>query len=196
MDRNAMLAAFDFIGRRAQEMGKTIEMNVYGGSCLVLVSNFRVATDDVDAIFLNEDDLANRLADEAAARFGLEPDWINEAVQMFVGPGAGNDRQEYSALGEFPSDGIPGLRVFVPTPRYLLAMKLVASRVGPDADDGPDVHFLLDMCGVESREEMEAVVAEFYPRRALPARVAAALEGLWQAHLVRKGGGDAAKKPG
>ena len=47
-DRDALLDAFDQIGRAAVEAGTKLQIAVYGGSALMLASNFRFATEDVD----------------------------------------------------------------------------------------------------------------------------------------------------
>ena len=47
-DRDALLDAFDRIGRAAVEAGTKLQIAVYGGSALMLASNFRFATEDVD----------------------------------------------------------------------------------------------------------------------------------------------------
>jgi hypothetical protein len=45
--------SFGELGQLAHEAGRVIDVAVYGGSCLMLVSNFRVATADVDAVTAN-----------------------------------------------------------------------------------------------------------------------------------------------
>ena len=45
-DRDALLEAFDQIGRAAALAGTKLQIAVYGGSALMLVSNFRFATDN------------------------------------------------------------------------------------------------------------------------------------------------------
>lgn len=47
-DRDALLDAFDRIGRAAVAAGTKLQIAVYGGSALMLASNFRFATEDVD----------------------------------------------------------------------------------------------------------------------------------------------------
>ena len=47
-DRDALLDAFDQIGRAAAMAGTKLQIAVYGGSALMLASNFRFATEDVD----------------------------------------------------------------------------------------------------------------------------------------------------
>jgi hypothetical protein len=47
-DRYALLDAFDRIGHAAFEAVTKLQIAVYGGSALMLASNFRFATEDVD----------------------------------------------------------------------------------------------------------------------------------------------------
>jgi hypothetical protein len=47
-DRDALLDAFDRIGRAAALAGTKLQIAVYGGSALMLASNFRFTTEDVD----------------------------------------------------------------------------------------------------------------------------------------------------
>jgi hypothetical protein len=54
-NRDQLLAAFDRLGSRAREHGTRLEIAVYGGSALILASNFRFATEDVDAVTLEGD---------------------------------------------------------------------------------------------------------------------------------------------
>ena len=42
--------ALNELGQMAHDAGRVIDIAIYGGSCLMLVSNFRVATADVDAV--------------------------------------------------------------------------------------------------------------------------------------------------
>jgi hypothetical protein len=53
-DREALLDAFDQIGRAAVEAGTKLQIAVYGGSALMLASNFRFATEDVDVSRLEQ----------------------------------------------------------------------------------------------------------------------------------------------
>jgi hypothetical protein len=48
LDRQKLTEAFDEIGRAAAAAGTQLQIAVYGGSALLLASNFRFATEDVD----------------------------------------------------------------------------------------------------------------------------------------------------
>jgi hypothetical protein len=53
--------AFDAMGQMAAERGLVIEIAVYGGSCLILASDIRGTSGDVDAVFLNDGKTIRRL---------------------------------------------------------------------------------------------------------------------------------------
>jgi hypothetical protein len=50
----ALADALDELGQIAHEAGSVIDVAVYGGSCLMLVSNFRISTADADAVSCHE----------------------------------------------------------------------------------------------------------------------------------------------
>jgi hypothetical protein len=56
------------LGQLAHDAGRVIDVAVYGGSCLMLVSNFRVATADVDAVAAVDQGLLDTAAQTIAAR--------------------------------------------------------------------------------------------------------------------------------
>ena len=55
--------AFMELGGLARREGKVIDLAVYGGSALMLASNFRVATQDVDAVVEGDQRTITRLAE-------------------------------------------------------------------------------------------------------------------------------------
>src|ERR1043165_6379499 len=130
-DRDALLDAFDRIGRAAVAAGTKLQIAVYGGSALMLASSFRFATEDVDVSEL-ERPLPPWLAQvikEIARQNGWSDDWFNDGVVFHLSPLA--DRAaDHLEFGTFPRDATPpGLVVSVPSAEYLLALKLKAIRV-------------------------------------------------------------------
>lgn len=130
-DRDALLDAFDSIGRAAADAGTKLQIAVYGGSALMLASNFRVATEDVDVSKLERPlpDWLERTTAEIATRNGWSADWFNDHIVFHLSPLA--DRAaDHLEFGTFPRDGTPpGLEVSVPSAPYLLALKLKAFRI-------------------------------------------------------------------
>src|SRR5256714_12223265 len=79
-DREALLDAFDQIGRAAVKAGTKLQIAVYKGSALMLASNFRFATEDVDVSGL-ERPLPDWLAvvvDEIARENHWRDGWFND----------------------------------------------------------------------------------------------------------------------
>jgi hypothetical protein len=127
--------AFDEMGMLAADRGMTVEIAVYGGSCLILASDIRNASGDVDAVFLVGGKAVREIADAVAARLGLPRDWINEGVKRMAPP-PGDPQPNLILAGEYPRApySMIGLRVHLPTPAYMLAMKILANRVVEDTD--------------------------------------------------------------
>jgi hypothetical protein len=131
--RGLIEKAFDEMGSLAAARGTTIEIAVYGGSCLILASDIRGASGDVDAVFLVGGPAVREIADQVAAGLGLPQDWINEGVKRMAPP-PGDPQPNLILAGEYPRtpNAIVGLRVHLPTPAYMLAMKILANRLIED----------------------------------------------------------------
>ena len=160
--------AFDALGREAARLGIVAEIAVYGGSCIMLASDIRDATGDVDAVFLDHRDFLYDAGRRVGARLGLPEDWLNQAVRRVAPPPGGAD-PNLIAFGDYPRDGqgATGLRVFLPTPAYLLAMKLLANRGEDDPDktqsDMRDLLGLMRITGIETYDAMAGLLRECYP---------------------------------
>jgi hypothetical protein len=125
LTREIIERAFDEVGALAAARGITIEIAVYGGSCLILASDIRNASGDVDAVFLAGGTAVREIADQVAVRLGLPGDWINEGVKRMAPP-PGDPQPNLILSGEYPRspNSIVGLRVHLPPPAYMLAMKI------------------------------------------------------------------------
>ncbi|MBE7247754.1 MAG: hypothetical protein INR63_22645 [Actinomycetospora chiangmaiensis] len=126
LDRNRLLDAFEALGADLADHGRFVELAIYGGGALMLQFAWRRATEDVDAVVragYDESALAPSIL-RVAARLGLEPDWLNDAVGMFTP--LHEDETLFALSGTYPTGGTPGLRTVLATPAYLLAMKLHA----------------------------------------------------------------------
>jgi hypothetical protein len=174
LDREALLDAFDRIGHAAIAAGTKLQIAVYGGSALMLASNFRFATEDVDIADIGQawPDWLTSIAEVIAREKGWTEDWLNDAVTFHLSPLAQLQR-DHLAFGTFPrrSEAV-GLTVFIPTARYLLAMKLKSLRISDfkkGAMDMDDTAHLLRVAGITEVEQAIAVLAEFFPRSAADA---------------------------
>jgi hypothetical protein len=166
--RDALLDAFDQIGRAAASAGTRLQIAVYGGSALMLASNFRFATEDVDVSQL-EHPLPGWLAvvvDEIAEKNGWQADWFNDGVAFHLSSLAdyGLDHLEF---GTFPRDATPpGLVVSVPSAEYLLALKLKAVRVTDPVrgeTERLDILNLMKVVGISTAEDAIALLGRYFP---------------------------------
>ena len=195
-DRGALLDAFDRIGRAAALAGTKLQIAVYGGSALMLASNFRFATEDVDVSEL-EHPLPGWLAavvDEVAKENGWLDDWFNDGVAFHLSPLA--DRAlDHLEFGTFPRDGTPpGLAVSVPSAEYLLALKLKAARVTDPLrgeTERLDILNLMQVVGISTVEDAIALLGRYFPVSAASSEK----QRFLLKNMNRKGGNDAPKYP-
>lgn len=127
------------------------EICLYGGTVMCLVYEARPSTKDVDAIFEPTDQI-RKAASRVAEANHLREDWLNDAVKGFI------VSHSQRILFNFSN-----LKVYVPEPDYLLAMKALASRV--DATDKQDVLFLIKQMNIHSPEEVFSILGKYYPNQ-------------------------------
>ena len=168
-DRNELLAAFDEIGEAAIAAKTRLDIVVFGGSALMLASNFRFATEDVDIAEIGQPwpDWLSQVVARIATRNGWDEGWLNNAVSSFLSPNAQPERDIF-IWGTFPrAADKTGLAVYVPTARYLLALKLKALRVSQfekGSSDLSDVSNLLRVLDIEEAEEAIGILLEYFPK--------------------------------
>ena len=174
MDRAEIIDGLRMLGEIARERGRVVDIAVYGGAAITLAWEFRASTRDVDAVAVDAKD--GRFLREAAAKVaeikGLEPDWINDAVKGFI-----HDKQELEELPVFSSEENCGIRVFVPSAEYMLAMKCMAMRLDePQSRDAEDIGNLLAELGIREVDVALDIVRRYYPDGVIAPKVRFGLE--------------------
>jgi hypothetical protein len=91
---------------------------------------------------------------------------LNDAVKGFL-PGPDLDPR--------PVPAIRGIEVATASPRYLLAMKLMAMRFG---EDDEDIEVLLQACDIRSADGALELLGQIYPAAEPPAKTRFFLEQL------------------
>ncbi len=174
--------AFMELGARARREGKVIDLAIYGGSALMLASNFRVATQDVDAVVEGDQGMVARWAEEIAHTRNWPRDWLNDGVRTYLSPQVDGLQAHHTLFRAYPSEQEPGLRIFVPSPEYMLAMKLMAMRLDPTGDksDLADILNLLDVVGLQTPEDVLDFAASFYPEAHISGRLRLGIRALWR----------------
>src|ERR1700712_679289 len=104
--RDALLDAFDRIGRAAAQAGTKLQIPVYGGWALMLASNFRFATEDVDVSELERPlpDWLAAVVHEIGERNRWQDDWFNDGVAIHLSSLA-DHATDHLEFGTFPRDG-------------------------------------------------------------------------------------------
>jgi hypothetical protein len=196
-DRDALLDAFDRIGRAAVAAGTKLQIAVYGGSALMLASNFRFATEDVDVSKLDRPlpDWLATVVREIAGRNGWREDWFNDGVAFYLSPLA--DRAaDHLEFGTFPRNGaLPGLVVSVPSAEYLLALKLKAFRImDPLRGEAErlDILNLMRVVGISTAKDAITLLGRYFPLSAASSEK----QQFLLKHMNREGAADAPKYPG
>lgn len=172
MPRHALTAAdirrlFDLLDADLAAHDIEGELYLVGGAVMCLAFNARDSTNDVDALFEPA-----RAVREAAARVaaaaGVDASWLNDAVKGYLSP-----RGDFETFLE-----LAHLKVFIAHPRYLLAMKCAALRLGEEFHDLDDVRYLLRYLNVSTADEALAIVTQYFDASQLPSKTRLILEEL------------------
>jgi hypothetical protein len=174
--------AFMELGAQARREGKVIDLAIYGGSALMLASNFRIATQDVDAVIEADQGQVTQWAEAIAQTRNWPHDWLNDGVRTYLSPNVNGLQEHHALFRAYPSEQEPGLRVFVPSPEYMLAMKLMAMRLDPTGgrSDLADILNLIDVVGLKTPEDLVDFAARFYPEANISARLRLGIRELWR----------------
>ena len=108
--------------------------------------------------------------------------WLNDGVRTYLSRNVEGVSEHHQLFRSYPSEQEPGLRVFVPTPEYILAMKLMAMRLDEIAgkSDLDDIINLLDVVEIDTPETAIAFAAGFYPEARVSARLLLGVQELWR----------------
>ncbi len=180
-DRASLEAALSELGELALAADKRIDLAIYGGSALALAFDYRRATKGVDAVLMSEPTFVRHAIAQIAAARDWPEDWLNDAVKGFL-----SEHQELALHRNYPTGASPGLRVFVPSARYLLAMKCMAMRIGgvEESQDVQDIRHLIASLEMTSAEQVLELVASFYPAKRVSPKTVLGVQSLFESdHL-------------
>jgi hypothetical protein len=178
LTREQILAALEALSHELGKQGVTGEICLFGGTVMVLAFTARLTTKDVDALFQPTQTI-RQLASRIAAEQRLPADWLNDGVKGFV-----SARHETTA-GNLPQ--FPHLRVTMPVPEYLLAMKCMAARIGGTTDepsDVADIIFLIRHLKLKKAREVLDLVGQYYPANRIPVKTQYLVEGLFDENRI------------
>jgi hypothetical protein len=155
--RARIVTALQALGAELSRQGVRGQVFIVGGAAMALAYSTRRVTKDVDAVFEPKGAIY-AAAEKVAEERGLPEDWLNDAAKGFM-PGSDAEAR--------PVPDIEGIEVTTASPRYLLAMKLMAMRFG---EDDEDIEILLDQCGMHSAQEALELLERMYPAQEPPAK--------------------------
>ena len=161
LNRDSILQALSRLSERLEHRAVIGEINLLGGTAMVLGFQARQSTRDVEAIFAPAS-IIREEAKSVADELDLPADWLNDAAKGFVSP-----KGEFQALRDLD---FSNLRVQAPTAEYLLALKVMAARVGiGQSTDKEDIRFLIRRLELSTAEQVFELVSRYYdPSRVLP----------------------------
>jgi hypothetical protein len=122
---------------------------------MALAFNSRRLTVDVHGVFEPKAKVYAAAA-ELAHKHGLAEDWLNDGVKGLL---PGPDPEARVLLDA------PGITVSVPSPQYLLALKVAAARVDRDVDD---IRALAKICQAETADQILEIAAQVMGAGNLP----------------------------
>jgi hypothetical protein len=161
--RQQIITALQALGDDLTRQGVHGQIFIVGGAAMALAYSNRRVTKDIDAVF-EPKSLIYQSAGRVAEAMELPDDWLNDAVKAFL-PG------EDESARPFPE--VKGIEVTTASPRYLLAMKLMAMRFG---EDDEDIQILLRQAGIDQAEEALNLLSTMYPEREPPLKTQLFLE--------------------
>ena len=174
LTREQILRVLQSLSDKLRDQNVVGEVCLFGGTVMVLAYNARLSTKDVDAVF--QPSAAIRSAAAAVAQEEDLPDhWLNDGVKGFI------SARHNLTTGDLPQ--FSNLRLTMPVPEYLLAMKCMAARVGGysgEASDIPDILFLIKHLNLKSADAVLRIVAEYYPANQIPVKTQFLVETLFQ----------------
>jgi hypothetical protein len=156
MDRSEIIEALTALAGELERRGVVAEMYVVGGAAIALAFDERRATRDIDAVF-EPKNVVYEAAAVVAEELGLPGGWLNDAVKGFL------EGEDPAAV---PILDLPGLRCLAASPETLLALKVLAHRVGEDEED---LRLLAGELGLETADEVLAVAERTFGDRLDPA---------------------------
>lgn len=174
LTRETILRALQTLSDELGKKGITGEVCLFGGTVMMIAFAARVTTKDVDALFkptATIRELARRVGDEQ----NLPSNWLNDGVKGFV------SARHKTTAGNLPQ--FVHLRLSMPVPEYLLAMKCMAARISSTRDepsDVADIIFLSRHLKLKTSKEVLDLVGQYYPPDRILVKTQYLVEGLFE----------------
>lgn len=159
---------FALLAQELASAGVQGELCRVGGSVMCLALGALDGEGGAHA-FLRPTRIVHEAAGRVAAREGMPDGWLEEAVDVFLGPETSGS----------PYLELAHLRLFDAPPRYVLAMRAAGMARGAEMRDLKDVQYLLRHLEITNPGEALAVVESYFGEGHLPPRTARILRELF-----------------
>lgn len=136
----------DFLNKLNKELsnrGEFLDITIYGGSSLCLLTSFRDSTYDIDALSSN-----NKLLKDCLISIGITGDLVNTDIDAYI-----NKIEDLEVYKKYSN-----LTVNVPTLEYLLALKCRSSR----SKDLNDLRHLCKLLDVKNLNQLKSIFVRYY----------------------------------
>jgi hypothetical protein len=183
LSREDILRGLRRLDEEARKAEVVVDMAIYGGAALCVAFDTRVATRDVGVVIRSKTQFVRTTARDVAREEGWPEDWLNDGVKGFIAA-----TEDLRLMQEFTAPGGTGLRIFMPSPEYLFAMKCMSMRAeGLDGShDISDIEALADIAGIADAAEALAIVEGFYPASRIPPKVKFGVEEIMERVVSRR----------
>ena len=148
MEKEEILKNFELINEELKLINMHGEILITGGASMCLVFSARSATKDIDAIY-EPKTIINGIAAKIALQKKMPESWLNDSVKGFMNAKA---YEKKMSLKNYSN-----LKLYSVLPEYLLAMKLMSSRMESETDI-KDIIFLMKYLKIDTTKKANLVI--------------------------------------
>ncbi len=148
LEKDEIYKNLELVNEELKALDMHGEILITGGASMCLVFSARSATKDIDAIY-EPKSVINDIAAKIAFEKDLPKSWLNDSVKCFINSKA----YEKKMLLKIYSN----LKIYSVIPEYLLAMKLMASRMESETDK-KDIIFLMKYLGIDTVDKANKMI--------------------------------------
>ncbi len=152
LTKEEILASFERVNEELKKLDLYGEILMAGGASMCLAFSARSATKDIDAIY-EPKAVINEIAIKIAEEKGLPKTWLNDSVKGFMNKSAVEKKMHLKSYSH--------LKIYSVLPEYLLAMKLMASRMDSETDK-KDIVFLMKYLEIDTGEKARQILESIF----------------------------------
>jgi len=148
LEKEEILKNFELINEELKLIDVHGEILIAGGASMCIAFSARPSTKDIDAVY-EPKSIINDIAVKIALQKGMPISWLNDSVKGFMNQKAYEKKmflKNYS-----------NLKLYLVLPEYLLAMKLMSSRVESETDI-KDIIFLMKYLKIDTVQKANQVL--------------------------------------